>query len=94
MTVTLVRTRAKAHGTCNFQTVICGKEERCKRLFEEETSWIARFLPSWRPISLARLVENPPRCAEGIHAVGGDSLNEYEGTAVIAEVDTDVHTRD
>jgi hypothetical protein len=52
------------------------------------------FYQAGRYISLACLVENPPHFAEGIRAVGGDSLNEYEGTAVIAEVDTDVHTRD
>jgi hypothetical protein len=52
------------------------------------------FYQAARHISPSPVVENPPHCAEGMRAVGGNSLNEYEGTAVIAEVDTDVHTRD
>ncbi|MGC2299825.1 MAG: hypothetical protein WA476_13550 [Acidobacteriaceae bacterium] len=52
------------------------------------------FYQDGRDKTLAGLVENPPHFAEGMRAVGGNSLNEYEGTAVIAKVDTDVHTRD
>jgi hypothetical protein len=80
--------------TGNFPNWDLWKRRTMQKIFDEETSCIARFLPSWAP-HIARSSCGKSSALRGVNACGlWEFAKEYEGTAVIGEVDTDVHTRD